>query len=161
MRLKFTYESPNHGPRKKLRPLFVVLHATGTSKVQSPLKWLCNPKSKVSAHYLVDKNGDVYKLVPTGRTAWHAGTSVGPYGKSVNQTSIGIELVNKNDGIDEYTKAQYAAVEHLLDALKAPHDIEWVATHAEIAEPVGRKTDPKGFDVERVARSAGLKVWRR
>jgi N-acetyl-anhydromuramyl-L-alanine amidase AmpD len=101
----------------------------------------------VSAHYLIDRRGTVYRLVDDKDIAYHAGTSKMPDGrKNVNDFSIGIEMMNTEDG--QYTKAQYAAVNSLVDSLKSRYPIKSVVGHADIAP--GRKTDPWNFDWKRL-----------
>ena len=65
----------------------------------------------------------------------------------VNDFSIGIELVNLNDGLDPYPPDQLAALRGLLAQIRERHPITNVVSHAEIARPLGRKSDPRGLDV--------------
>lgn len=107
-------------------------------------------ESAVSAHYTIDRDGTVYAHVEESDMAFHAGVSEMPDGReAVNGFSIGIELVNRNDGVDPYPEPQLEAFSALLDEIRARHPIRYVVTHAEIARPIGRKTDPVGLDVER------------
>lgn len=97
----------------------------------------------VSAHYLIDRQGGVYRLVEDKNISYHAGASKMPDGRqSVNDFSIGIELMNKKD--TEYTNAQYTAVDELIAYLKDKHSIKYVVGHGDIAP--SRKTDPWNFD---------------
>ena len=139
-------------PNFKLEPnraiSCLVLHATETSSLSSPLSWLCDPKSQVSAHYLIDIDGTIYQLVDDRHTAWHAGKSEWDGIPGVNHFSIGIEMVNLNDGKMPYPEPQVAAcadlVKFLVETYKVSlHDI---VRHADIAP--GRKNDPLGFDME-------------
>ena len=65
----------------------------------------------VSSHYLINRDGDVYNLVPEDKKAWHAGPSIMPEPDDrtgVNEFSIGIELVaTESSG---FTEAQYEAL---------------------------------------------------
>ena len=69
--------SPNFSipKRTKKKIKFIILHYTGMKKESSVLQRLCNENSKVSAHYLIKKNGDLINLVPDLYEAWHAGKS--------------------------------------------------------------------------------------
>ena len=69
---------------------------------------LCNIKSKVSSHFLINQNGKVYRLVQDNRIAWHAGKSCWGNYKNLNKNSIGIELVNKGHwfGYTHFRKKQ-------------------------------------------------------
>lgn len=97
----------------------------------------------VSAHYLIDRSGKVYRLVEDKNIAYHAGASKMPDGRQdVNDFSIGIEMMNKEE--TEYTKAQYQAVNDLVAYLKQKHSIKYVVGHGDIAPT--RKTDPWNFD---------------
>ncbi len=97
----------------------------------------------VSAHYLIDRNGAIYRLVSDQNIAYHAGVSKMPDGrKNINDFSIGIEIMNKENA--EYTGAQYEAVNNLIAYLKTKYHIKSVVGHADIAP--GRKTDPWNFD---------------
>lgn len=138
--------SPNHRKIDLNRKVTcVIIHATATSGIESPLAWLCDPKSKVSAHYLIGLNGRVIQLVAENDIAWHAGDSEWGGQKSVNAFSIGIELVNANDGKMQYPSPQVTACVDLVAAICQERGItsENVIGHADIAP--GRKTDPAGF----------------
>lgn len=147
--------SPNFDRRPPATPIVaVVLHATAGAAYPS-LNWLTNPNSKVSAHYLISRGGELFQLVQEAHRAWHAGASWHNGRGDWNDFSIGIELVNANDGKDPYTIAQVATLVALLRGLVARYGItrDWIATHAQIAMPRGRKSDPAGLDVEMVLRA--------
>lgn len=97
----------------------------------------------VSAHYLIDRAGKIYRLVEDKNIAYHAGVSKMPDGrKDVNDFSIGIEIMNKED--TKFTSAQYTAVNTLIAFLKREHNIKYIVGHNNIAPE--RKTDPWNFD---------------
>jgi AmpD protein len=93
---------------------------------------------KVSAHFLIRRNGELIQFVPCSKRAWHAGLSSWRGRERCNDFSIGIEL----EGTDDlpFTDAQYAALNALLAILRAAYPIADVVGHADIAP--GRKTDP-------------------
>ncbi len=107
---------------------------------------------KVSAHFLVRRDGELIQFVPAHKRAWHAGQSLFNNRSNVNDFSIGIEL----EGIDDcpFEDAQYDTLVQLTDTLmlaypeiKKPN----VVAHSDIAP--GRKTDPGDhFDWERYLR---------
>lgn len=134
-------ESPNYSSRLGTKVDTVILHAT-VGNCLSSLNWLTNKESKVSAHYLVCKTGVIYKLVPVKYAAWHCGKS---NLEKANLRSIGIEIENKNDGIDPYTKEQLESLEKLIKLLVRYYPIKYIYGHYEIAPK--RKTDPKGLDI--------------
>lgn len=137
--------SPNYTKGKNRQITCVVLHATATTALASPKAWLCNPDSKVSAHYLIDLDGTIYGLVDEKDIAWHAGVSEWNGQSNMNSVSVGIELVNANDAKQAYSQSQIDACADLVtsickDYLIAPQN---VVGHKDIAP--GRKTDPAGF----------------
>jgi N-acetyl-anhydromuramyl-L-alanine amidase AmpD len=81
--------SPNHASRQGEKIQRLVLHNTD-GPLAGSLARLKDPAAQVSAHYVVDRNGDIYQLVADTETAWHSGN------KLVNQQSIGIEVVAWN-----------------------------------------------------------------
>jgi AmpD protein len=97
----------------------------------------------VSAHYLIDRAGTIYRLVEDKNIAYHAGVSRMSDGReNVNDFSIGVEMLNTLDG--QYTEAQYKAVNNLIAYLKKQYPIKFVVGHNNIAPD--RKTDPWNFD---------------
>ncbi len=96
----------------------------------------------VSPHYLIARDGMVYRLVEEKSVAYHAGDSVMLDGrKNVNDFSIGIEIIGKDDGSP--SDEQYVSLEKLIADIKSRNDINHVVGHSDIAP--GRKTDPWGF----------------
>lgn len=140
--------SPNFTRGKDRKISCIVIHSTATSGLTSPLEWLTLPASKVSAHYLIDKDGSIYGLVDEKNIAYHAGESFWNGQPHVNNFSIGIELVNPNDGFSEYPEEQLQACASLVVSICLDFRIESkdVVGHCDIA--LGRKTDPAGFDWE-------------
>lgn len=139
-------KSPNFKkgvPNRKIT--CVVLHATATAQLNSPLQWLCDEKSGVSAHYLIGLDGRVIQLVDENDVAWHAGESEWNGKAYVNSFSIGIEIVNANDGIMQYPEAQLEACCALVAAICTERNIpiKDVVGHMDIAPK--RKTDPAAF----------------
>jgi AmpD protein len=101
----------------------------------------------VAPHYMIDRNGMIYRLVKDKDIAYHAGVSTVPDGRrNVNDFSIGVEILNTKT--DRYTDAQYDAVKRLIAFLKGNASIKYVLGHDDIAPD--RKTDPWNFDWERV-----------
>jgi N-acetylmuramoyl-L-alanine amidase len=99
----------------------------------------------VAAHYLIGRDGTIYRLVAEKNVAYHAGVSSVPDGrKNVNDFSIGIELMTKDQN-DSPTASQYAALKKLVTDIKSRYSIKYVLGHKDIAP--GRKTDPWGFNM--------------
>lgn len=102
---------------------------------------------RVSAHFLIRRDGGLIQFVPCSRRAWHAGVSNWMGRNDCNNFSIGIEL----EGCDRipFEAAQYLTLNHLLAELRRLYPIEAVVGHSDIAP--GRKTDPGPcFDWHRV-----------
>lgn len=129
----------------------VVLHATVVPTIEETVQHFLNRASKVSAHFVVGKNGRVVQMVPIERRAWHAGVSEWEGVPHVNDYSIGIEMVNLNDGKDPYTEAQIQAVAGIVRFLRSRYPIpdSRIVSHAQVALPAGRKSDPIGFDFDK------------
>lgn len=105
-------------------------------------------KYQVSTHYLIDRDGGIWRLVPDDRQAWHAGESMMPSPDSrtkVNLFSIGIELIGSETS--KFTEAQYASLVQLTADVLGRLPITTIVGHDDIAP--GRKTDPWGFDWDR------------
>lgn len=97
----------------------------------------------VSAHYIIGRDGTIYRLVDENDISYHAGVSKVPDGRTnANNFSIGIEIVGNYD--DGYTQNQYDAVNELIEDIKSRYDIKYVLGHDDIAPD--RKTDPWNFD---------------
>jgi AmpD protein len=107
---------------------------------------------RVSAHFLVRRNGEIIQFVPCGMRAWHAGVSSWQGRERCNDFSIGIELEGDDHG--PFADAQYAALARLTRKLRSTYRIESLAGHSEIAPQ--RKTDPGPyFDWPRYRRLIG------
>ena len=101
----------------------------------------------VSPHYLLARDGAVYRMVEEKNVAYHAGDSKMPDGRTnVNAFSIGIEVIGQDDGSP--SDAQYASLKKLLADIKSRNSIKHIVGHSDIAP--GRKTDPWGFDWKRI-----------
>jgi len=116
---------------------------------------------RVSAHFLIRRDGTLLQFVAAGERAWHAGASQWRGRERCNDYSVGIEL----EGTDErpYTAKQYARLAGVIRRLAARWPIVEVAGHSDVAP--GRKTDPgPAFDRARLARllargaAAGVRV---
>ena len=140
------FYSPNFSGKKRPNGAIklIVIHYTGMQSERESLFRLCNPISKVSAHYLISKNGKIFKLVPENKIAWHAGKSCWEKYKNLNNNSIGIELVNKGHkfGYTNFTNKQLASLTKLCKKIIKKYKIKKknIVGHSDIA-PI-RKIDP-------------------
>ena len=138
--------SPNFNNRT--RPIksikFIIFHYTGMQSEIESIKRLKNPKSKVSCHYLINRQGIITQMVLDNKIAWHAGKSKWRNLKNLNPVSIGIELVNKGHkfGYQNYPIKQISSLINLCKYLKKKYKIksENFLGHSDIA-PL-RKIDP-------------------
>ena len=114
--IDFESPSPNWNERK-LPVSMVVLHYTGMQSADEALERLCDAMAGVSAHYLIEEDGKVHRLVREDRRAWHAGKSFWRGITDINSASIGIELVNPGHewGYRPFPEAQMEALIPLLD----------------------------------------------
>ena len=131
----------------------IIIHSCFAPDAQDPF---CPQESislfnqcKVSAHYLISRDGNILNLVPEENRAWHAGVSKLPFPddprEAVNDFSIGIELIGEND----FTEAQYLSLIDLINKIKTRHDIKYILGHNHIAPD--RKVDPgENFDWARL-----------
>ncbi len=133
--------SPNHNSRGRHDIEVVVLHADAAPTERSCLSWVQSAESKVSYHYLVGRDGTIYRLVPDGRRAWHAGKAVWQGEKDVNGISVGCAFSNRNDGKEPLTAAQVTAMQELVASLQDKYGPLDVTTHAQVSP--GRKDDPE------------------
>ena len=138
--------SPNHNERT-LPISMVVLHYTEMKPVETALERMCDPAASVSAHYCITEQGEVIRLVPEHRRAWHAGASYWRGIPDVNSASIGIELDHpghapENGGYRGFAEAQIDALIPLLARIGKDYDIPRanVVGHSDVA-PM-RKIDP-------------------
>ena len=93
---------------------------------------------RVSAHFLIRRDGELIQFVPCAQRAWHAGVSCWRERERCNDFSVGIELEGADDTL--YAPAQYQRSQTLIEALRARYPIADVVGHSDIAP--GRKTDP-------------------
>ena len=156
--------SPNHDDRPDGAPVdMLILHYTGMRSGAAAIDRLCDPAAKVSAHYVVEEDGRVFRLVPEARRAWHAGISHWRGASGLNARSIGIEVVNPGHehGYRPFAALQMAALCDLCLGILARHPIPaWnVVGHSDVAPD--RKEDPgEFFDWEGLAAN-GVGLWPR
>lgn len=135
----------------------VVIHYTAMESAEAALERLCGSEFEVSAHYLVGRDGTVFRMVREDRRAWHAGAGSWAGRGDVNSRSIGIEL--DNDGSTQFTEPLMERLEVLLADILDRHVLppRAVIGHSDMAP--GRKRDPgRHFDWRRLA-GKGLSVW--
>lgn len=154
--------SPNHDARPEGVAIdMLLLHYTGMRSGAEALARMCDPAAEVSAHYCIEEDGRVFRLVPEARRAWHAGASAWDGLERVNACSIGIELVNPGHewGYRPFPEPQMQSLIALSKDILARHPIPAarVLGHSDVA-PL-RKEDPgELFDWARLA-AEGIGLW--
>ena len=142
----YNYFSPNFNKQKRSNSSIkiIVFHYTGMQSERESIKRLCNPKSKVSSHFVIGQSGKIYRLVKDFNVAWHAGKSCWGKYKNINNNSIGIEIVNKghNFGYTNFKKKQILSLINISKGLINKYKINKknIVGHSDIA-PL-RKIDP-------------------
>ncbi len=154
--------SPNHDARPEgVVPDMLVLHYTGMPSAEAALERLCSPAAKVSAHYTIDRDGNIFGHVSEERRAWHAGIAYWAGATDINARSIGIELVNPGHefGYVTFTKAQIRALIDLSVDIVARHAIapSRVLGHSDVAP--ARKEDPGEYFPWETLAEYGLGLW--
>lgn len=174
--------SPNFDARETA-PDLIVLHYTGMANGDAALRRMRDPDpryaayaealppgfpemaagaelGRVSAHYMVETDGRVFRLVDEDARAWHAGVAFWDGDKNINARSIGIEIVNGGHdfAMPDYPAPQIESVVALVADIQARRGIpsERVVGHSDVAP--GRKIDPgEHFPWARLA-DAGVAV---
>ncbi|MEL6360262.1 MAG: N-acetylmuramoyl-L-alanine amidase [Pseudomonadota bacterium] len=149
--------SPNFDARKRVIDM-IVLHYTGMKSGVEALHRLCDSDAKVSAHYLVEEDGRLFRLVQEEDRAWHAGRGSWRGDDQINGRSIGVEIVNPGHewGYRPFPEEQINAVLELVLDIAKRHSIapSLVLGHSDVAPR--RKEDPgELFPWDRLA-AAGL-----
>jgi len=138
--------SPNYNKNKRSKGSIktIVIHYTGMQSERETLNKLCDSKSRVSCHYLINRNGKIFRLVKDKNIAWHAGKSCWSKYRNLNKNSIGIELVNRGHqfGYTNYTSKQILQLIVLCRLLIKKYKISKrnIVGHSDIAP--SRKIDP-------------------
>ncbi len=154
--------SPNRDERPEGCAIdILLLHYTGMESAAAALERLRDRRAEVSAHYLIDEEGAIYRLVEERERAWHAGKSFWQGARNINARSIGIELVNPGHefGYRPFSEAQMIALLALAKAIVNRHSIPLarVLGHSDVA-PLRKKDPGELFDWPRLA-VAGIGLW--
>ena len=139
------------------KPNFVVIHHTAQDSTAQTLKTFTMPRTEVSAHYVIGRDGRVYHMLNDYLRAWHGGTARWGNTTDLNSCSIGIEL--DNNGTEPFAEAQITSLLYTLAALKKAYNLPAAnfIGHADIAPD--RKTDPSArFPWKRLA-DKGFGLW--
>ena len=155
-----------------ITPRYICIHYTANDSFQGAINTLTNPNSKVSAHIVLGKQGELCQLASFTSKCWHVGQSEYKGLTELNKYCIGIELCNFGpltqnkvgmfyswngklippDDVytddngkhwNTYTSAQLSVLWSLTEAIvKVYPTIIDVVGHEDLAMPRGRKQDP-------------------
>jgi len=147
-----TYKSPNYDNRPSGTVVDAIVIHTTEGRWPSDAEWLCNPDAGVSCHYVIPPTGVIiYRLVPDGRRAWHAGTSSYAGRSNWNNFSIGVEVSHMQG--DAWPAGQHDMLASLCRKLIDAYPIAEVniAAHRWVAPD--RKIDPTDWN------DSDFKAW--
>jgi N-acetylmuramoyl-L-alanine amidase len=152
------FTSPNFG----IRPVgiaidTIIIHYTDMKDDISALNRLCDRQAEVSSHYLINKQGKIFSLVPDHLRAWHAGPSCWMNRHKVNDFSIGIEL--DNNGYEEFSSELMHSLIALCHQLIKNHPINpfYILGHSDIVP--NRKFDPGRLFNWRLLANNGIGIY--
>ena len=130
----------------------IVLHSTVEPTTEGTIEIFLTPQKQVSAHFVVGRDGRIVQMVRVEQRAWHAGVSILEGVGKVNDYSVGIEMVNLNDGHDPYPPEQLNAVAGIIRLIRSRYEVpdSRIVSHAQVALPGGRKSDPSAFDFDKI-----------
>ncbi|WP_207432765.1 N-acetylmuramoyl-L-alanine amidase [Sabulibacter ruber] len=139
------------------KPNYVVIHHTAQNSTEQTLKTFTTPRTQVSAHYVIGRDGKVYHMLSDYLRAWHGGAGKWGNTTDLNSTSIGIEL--DNNGSEPFAEAQISSLLQVLTILKKTHGIPAAnfIGHSDIAP--SRKVDPNPTFPWKQLADAGFGIW--
>ena len=139
------------------KPSFVIIHHTAQNSCEQTLQTFTLPRTQVSAHYVICKDGKVHHMLNDYLRAWHGGISKWGNLTDINSSSIGIEI--DNNGFEPFTGYQISSLLHLLDTLKRRYAIPAAnfIGHGDIAP--GRKVDPNIYFPWKLLAGKGFGLW--
>lgn len=139
------------------KPNFVIIHHTAQDSVEQTLTTFTLPRTQVSSHYVISRNGEVYQMLNDYYRAWHGGAGKWGNTSDLNSSSIGIEL--DNNGFEEFPPAMINSLIDLLKVLKERHkipDANFIG-HSDIAP--SRKVDPNPTFPWKLLAEEGFGLW--
>lgn len=139
------------------KPNFVILHHTAQDSLEQTLNTFTLPRTQVSSHYVIGKNGEIYHMLNDYYRAWHAGAGTWGNVTDLNSTSLGIEL--DNNGMESFSPAQINSLLKLLKVLKEKYNIPApnFIGHADVAP--SRKVDPNIYFPWKLLAENGFGLW--
>ena len=139
------------------KPNYVVIHHTAQDSAAKTLRTFTSPRTQVSAHYVIGRDGRIYHMLNDYLRAWHGGVARWGNTTDINSSSVGIEL--DNNGAEPFAEAQMTSLLLVLADLKKAYGIPAAnfIGHADVAP--SRKNDPSAlFPWKRLA-DRGFGLW--
>ncbi|MBI1782023.1 MAG: N-acetylmuramoyl-L-alanine amidase [Sphingobacteriales bacterium] len=139
------------------KPNFVIIHHTAQNSCDQTFKTFTLPRTEVSAHYVICRDGTVFHMLNDYLRAHHAGVAKWGNNTDINSSSIGIEL--DNNGFENFSDAQINSLEELLGRLKRMYNIPAAnfIGHGDIAPT--RKNDPNWRFPWKQLSEKGFGMW--
>ena len=136
---------------------YVIIHHTAQNSCEQTLTTFTTPRTAVSAHYVVCRDGTVHHMLNDLLRAHHAG--VGKWGSvsDMNSSSIGIEI--DNNGSEPFPEAQINSLLVLLERLKKAYAIPQANFIGHMDWAPGRKVDPSRFFSWKTLADKGFSYW--
>lgn len=139
------------------KPNYVVIHHTAQKSCDETLKTFTLTRTKVSAHYVICRDGKIFHMLHDLLRAHHAGVSRWGNDVDLNSSSVGIEI--DNNGNEPFTEVQIRGLLQLLGQLKTAYSIPTAnfIGHADVA--TGRKVDPSRYFPWKTLADNGFGYW--
>jgi|SRR5690554_165944 len=136
---------------------YVIIHHTAQDSTEQTLHTFTLPRTSVSSHYVIGRDGEIVQMLHDHFRAWHAGSGKWGNTTDLNSASIGIEM--DNDGFSSFPESQINSLLHLLAALKEKYNIPTAnfIGHADIAP--SRKVDPSPHFPWKTLADHGFGLW--
>ena len=155
--------SPNFDVRKRNNKeiKFLIFHYTGMTSEKNAINRLTNFNSKVSCHYFIKNDGKILSIVPDLYVSWHSGISKWKKYKSLNKTSIGIEINNPGHNLNykKFSRKQIISILNLSKMLTKKYRIKSknILGHSDIA-PTRKKDPGEKFPWEYLSKN-NIGIW--
>lgn len=139
------------------KPNFVIIHHTAQNSCDQTFKTFTLPRTEVSAHYVICRDGTVFHMLNDYLRAHHAGVAKWGNNTDINSSSIGIEL--DNNGFEDFDDRQINSLIELLGRLKRAYNIPAAnfIGHGDIAPT--RKNDPSWRFPWKQLSEKGFGMW--
>ena len=137
------YKSPNYNSRNNSKIKLIIIHYTALKNTSEAILFLSKKEKKVSSHYLISQDGDVYYLVNEKFRAWHAGVAFWQDNTDINSISIGIELDYSPYGMNnKFSFKMMSSLKRLIIKIQKKYKISKknILAHSDVSPY--RKKDP-------------------